>query len=173
MQYSQEQQPQPAQPTPPKQHGGDFNDFMTKANELRRTPKDPYSHALLLLEPEKKQYTELIDVLNRLITLGNFEDSQTLRLFQKDIKYILKFFLAKQREPSLEPLFQYAYTLFLGEIMVTRGMEGQERIFQYFGNAMPNKPIGKGFGKKSMFGKKKRLTPKQKMEDAFLGNDYE
>lgn len=109
---------------------GSLQDYVNSTRKIKPTPKDPYAHAAFLLGSEQEAISEFNQIISNEAKLSFIRDDRLLRLYQKDITYLVALFAMARRDPDMREVFLNLYYGWLGELAITRAKDGTERKLQ-------------------------------------------
>lgn len=107
-----------------------FKDYVLQSLERRHIPKDEYGHKAFLLSPDSKDPAKFADLCNKDILQANISSNDILRLYQKDVGFLVNFFDMAQEDEAARLLFNVLYNTWKGELALTRVKDGTERKLQ-------------------------------------------
>lgn len=109
---------------------GSLQEYINSNRKTKPTPKDPYAHASFLLGSEQEAISEFNQLISNEAKLSFIRDDRLLRLYQKDITYLVALFAMARKDPDMREVFLNLYYGWLGELALTRAKDGTERKLQ-------------------------------------------
>lgn len=107
-------------------------DYMDEIRKGKFVPKDPFSHATMLIETEEEAVKLFSKIVEKQVILSNIDDDRMLRLYQNDAVLLTSLFSMANRakDGSLSEFFFAIYYGWRGELALTRTKDGLERKLQ-------------------------------------------
>ncbi len=95
------------------------------------SPKDPFSHAAWLLQPDEASVFDVHrPVVSKQTQLANIEQDQFIRFYQNDAVILTQMRELAAREPALEDVYETIVHGWEAELLITKMKGGLERQLQ-------------------------------------------
>ena len=104
--------------------------YMNRLNKAGYIPKDQYGHAAFLIDVEKTDVGEFRQIITKDVLLSNIGGDLMLRLYQNDVGTLVRLFSMAKRDETVKLIFEVLYYRWVGELALTRTMDGTERKMQ-------------------------------------------
>jgi len=108
----------------------EFGRYMEVLSKNRSPSNNPYSHAEGLMENEPGEVKNHSQVFDKQALLAIIKDDETMRIYQRELEYLIKLYDMSLRDKRLANLFLTLRAKLYSELGITRAMEGEERKHQ-------------------------------------------
>ena len=151
---------------------GNAKDYLESVRRGSVVPKDPFTHAQHLLDPEKAQAKSFGDIVEKSALLANVGSDSQIGWEKEAIFHLNHMHDMYQRDPkAIGPMYMVCLNAWKGGLAITRAKNGKERLLQALVGSSGFSPAldTEGFGASLDAALEPREAPKNPVREALDG----